>query len=100
MKLSADEIINLSVKQHKERESFQKLEIGSVVILSIIVLITRYLDYLIAFEIGLSLLALYLLYAILSVLNRISTQLATHHLIQTNILRRLDTDQENDVDGL
>jgi len=100
MKLSADEIISHSVQQHKDREYIQKFELGIIAILTTIVLITRYIDESVVFEGTFLLLGLYLLYAILSVLNRISTQLATHHLIQTNILRRLDTDQENDVDEL
>jgi len=43
------------------------------------------------------LLGLYLLYAILTVLNRISVQLANQFVIQTNIVRRLDADQNSEI---
>jgi hypothetical protein len=97
MKLSADEVISYLVKQQKDREYIQKFELGIIAILSTIVLITRYIDESVVFEGTFLLLGLYLLYATLSVLNPISVQLANQFVIQTNILRRLDADQNTEI---
>jgi len=94
MGLLADEIMDVSVKQHDDRAFLQSMELGILLVATILAFVLRSFDYSSAYSAIMFLIAFYLIFSILSVLNRISMQLANHHVIHLNILRRLEEEKQ------